>query len=176
MATLRFRHCLGRRLNRLQIVFATLSPYGPQVRTILKIERDNFDPVTRKQRQLYCLAISAKRYALFLLDEEGAPVLLQKGVNNGEDRWSEHGLGHLRNPCDLEGEDHDWIRQAWVGIVRRALGLPTQPLSFEGLPAVGRVTISSPAVMRSLSPGMRAVALTNAACVPTRHPNPRCNQ
>ncbi len=128
--------------------FATLSPYGPRVRTILKIERDNFDPVTGKQRQLYCLSISAKRYALFLLDEEGAPVLLQKGVNNGEDRWSEHGLGHLRNPCDLEGEDHDWIRQAWVGIVRRALGLPTQPLSFENLPAVGRVTISSPALMR----------------------------
>ena len=134
--------------------FATLNPYGSQARnhfSILKIERDNFNPVTGNQRQLYCLAISAKRYALFLLDEESTPVMLQKDVNNGEDRWSEHGLGHLRNPGDLESEDHDWIRQAWVSIVRRALHLRTQPLPFEDLPAVGRVTISSPVVMRSLS-------------------------
>jgi len=61
-------------------------PYGSQARSILKIERENFDPATGNQRQLYCLAISAKRYALFLLDEEGSPVMLQKDVNNGEDR------------------------------------------------------------------------------------------
>jgi hypothetical protein len=34
---------------------------------------------------------------------------------------------------------------------RRALGLPTRPLNFEQLPAIGRVTISSPAVMRPLT-------------------------
>jgi hypothetical protein len=41
--------------------------------SILKIESDNFengDPKTAKQRQLYCLAISAKRYSLFV---KGAP-------------------------------------------------------------------------------------------------------
>jgi len=37
--------------------------------SVLKIEDDNFEPATRKQRQLYCVAISAKRYALFLLDK-----------------------------------------------------------------------------------------------------------
>ena len=88
---------------------------------------------------------------LFLQNEDGTPVLLQKGVNNEEDRWSEHGLGHLRSPGDLENDDKDWIPQAWIGIVRRALNLQTQPLPFEHLPAVGRVTISSPAVMRSLT-------------------------
>jgi hypothetical protein len=67
-------------------------------RSILKIERDNYDPETGKQRQVYCLAISSKRYALFLRDEYGNPILLQKGINNHENRWSEHGLGHLRNP------------------------------------------------------------------------------
>jgi hypothetical protein len=35
-----------------------------------------------------------------LRDEDGNPILLQKGINNHEDRRSEHGLGHLRNPLD----------------------------------------------------------------------------
>ena len=55
---------------------------APWSRSILKIERDNYEPETGKQRQLYCLAISSKRYALFLRDEHGNPVLLQKGINN----------------------------------------------------------------------------------------------
>jgi hypothetical protein len=131
--------------------FAKLSPYRNKSRSILKIEHDNYDPTTGTQRQIYCLAISAKRYALFLRDEDGSPVLLRKGVNNHEDRWSEHGLGHLRNPNKFESEDRDWIPQAWINIIRRALALPAQPLSFELFPAVGRVTITSPTVMRSLS-------------------------
>jgi hypothetical protein len=36
-------------------------------------------------------------------------------------------------------------------MVRRALGLPTAKLPFENLPAVGRVSVSSPAVMKSLA-------------------------
>src|SRR5205814_5267978 len=102
-------------------------------------------------RQLYCLAISAKRYALFLRDKNGAPVLLRQDVNNEEDRWSEHGLGHLLNPTNPESEDRDWIAQAWVNIIRRALGFPVETLKFDKSPAIGRVTVSSPAVMRPLA-------------------------
>ena len=138
-------------IDELAERFRKLSPYRDKSRSILKIERDNYDPVTGKQRQIYCLAISAKRYALFLRDEDGNPVLLQNGVNNHEDRWSEHGLGHLRNPYDFESEDRDWIRQVWLSILRITLRLPTEPLSFEHLPAVGRVAITSPKVMRSLA-------------------------
>lgn len=36
-------------------------------------------------------------------------------------------------------------------MIRSALGLPTEKLPFENLPAVGRVSVSSPAVMRSLA-------------------------
>jgi hypothetical protein len=74
-------------------------------------------------------------------------------VNNGEkgeDRWSEHGLGHLMNPTDPESDDRGWIAQAWVGIVRRSLGLPTTPLAFAKRVAVGRTTVSSPEVMKPL--------------------------
>jgi hypothetical protein len=140
-------------LNEIARNFEALNPYDREAvpGSILKIEADNFDPKTRKQRQLYCLAISAKRYALFLKNEDGAPVLLRKGVNNDSDRWSEHGLGHLLNPTDPDSEDREWIAAVWLGIIRRALGSRTPKLTFADLPAVGRVTVSSPAVMRPLT-------------------------
>jgi len=133
--------------------FAALNPYDRSAipGSILKIEGDNFDPQTRKQRQLYCLTISAKRYALFLKNRRGKPELLRKATNNDSDRWSEHGLGHLLNPSDPESEDRKWVGQAWLQIVHRALDMPTRNLEFEDRPAVGRVTVSSPAVIRPLT-------------------------
>jgi hypothetical protein len=132
--------------------FTALNPYSRDVvpGSILKIEDDNRDPTTDKQRQLYCCAISAKRYALFLLDKKGLPALLRSGVNNKDDRWSEHGLGHLLNPSDPQSDDRDWIAQAWLAIVRRAIELPTDDLGFENAPAVGRLSISSQAVIKPL--------------------------
>ena len=154
--------------------FAAINPYDRDAipGSILKIENDNFDPITRKQRQLYCLAISAKRYALFLL-ENGKLALLRAScsfcgrknkpgvrecvncqkpihVNNEEDRWSEHGLGHLMNPTDPESEDREWIARVWQRIISTALGQPAEKLVFEKIPAVGRITVSSPAVIRPL--------------------------
>ena len=52
------------------------------------------------------------------------------------------------NPDD---DDRDWIPQAWIGIIRRTLGLPSQPLGFEDVPAMGRVPITSPTALRSLA-------------------------
>ena len=149
-------HAAVRALSRKQVDgiaarFVKLIPYADKSRSILKIERDNYDPETGKQRQVYCLAISSKRYALFLRDEHGNPILLQKGMNNHEDRWSEHGLGHLRNPMNPESEDRDWIRQSWINIIHGTLGLPVEALGFEHLPAVGRVPITSPSALRSLA-------------------------
>ena len=133
--------------------FQALNPYDRSAisGSILKIEDDNFDPKTRTQRQLYCLAISAKRYALFLMNSKGDPEFLRRDVNNDTDRWSEHGLGHLLNPTDPESEDRQWVGQAWLKMIRKALNLPTQDLEFENRPAVGRVTVSSPAVIRPLA-------------------------
>jgi len=137
-------------------LFERLNPYDRAVvpGSILKIEDDNFDPETKDQRQLWCLAISAKRYALFLRDRDGEPELLRPGVNLPEDSsvgWSEHGLGHLLNPIDPTSEDRGWIAQAWLGIVRRSLGLATQPLPFADRVAVGQITASSPDVLRPLA-------------------------
>ena len=132
--------------------FLALNPYDRNEvpDSILKIEDDNYIPGTKTQRQLHCSAISAKRYALFLMGEPNAPVLLRKGSNNKDDRWSEHGFGHLLNPTDPESNDREWIAQAWLSIIRRVLGLPTAALGIESSPAVGQVTVSSPAVMKPL--------------------------
>jgi hypothetical protein len=134
-------------------LFARLNPYDRTAvpHSILKLEDDNFDPKTGKQRQLWCLAISAKRYVLFLRDRYGEPELLRKGVNNGEDGSSQHGLGHLLNPSDPTSEDRSWIAQAWLAIVRRSLGLATEPLPFTDRVALGQITVSSPDVLRPLA-------------------------
>lgn len=98
-------------VHRISERFRALNPYDPSAiaASVLEIEKDNFDPITGHQRQLWCFAVSAKRYALFLRSPEGEPILL-KGpnakdkedrrleflaglANNENDRWSEHGLG-----------------------------------------------------------------------------------
>jgi hypothetical protein len=133
--------------------FEALNPYdrGTIGGSILKVEEDNKGPKTGKRRQVWCLAISAKRYTLFVRDRHGKPALLREDINNKEDRYSEHGLGHLLNPSDPQSEDRDWIAQAWLSIVRRSLRLLSKPPGFEKRVAVGRTTVSSPAVMKPLS-------------------------
>ena len=142
-----------KQVDEISQQFAALNPYRRDAvpGSILKIEDDNYDPATKKQRRLWCFAISAKRYALFLCNQDGVPVLLRSGENNPEDRWSEHGLGHLLNPTDPEDEDREWIAKVWLNIVRGAQRLPVEKLGFEESPAIGRITISSPTVMRPLT-------------------------
>ena len=129
--------------------FVSLCPYDEEAipGSILEIEDHNFDPVTVKQRQLWCFAISAKRYVLFLCDQNGKPALLRKGANNKENHWSEHGLGHLLNPTDPASDDREWIAHVWLKIIRKQLGLSFELLPFEYTPAVGRTTVSSPGIL-----------------------------
>jgi hypothetical protein len=130
-------------VDRIIERFSALNPYDSSVvpGSILKIETDNFDSKTGRRRQLHCVAISAKRYALFTMSKGELSIV----------RRSEHGLGHLLNPIDVGSEDGNWISQAWLRIVRRVLDLPTSRPAFDDRPAIGRITISSPAVMKPLS-------------------------
>jgi len=141
-------------VNSISEAFRALNPYDRAAvsSSVLEIEKDNFDSKPRKQqrkqRQLWCIAISAKRYVIFLKDSRGEPLLLREDVNNEEDRWSEHGLGHLLNPTDPDSDDRKWIGRVWLNIARRTLGLPTRDLGFEALPAVGRIAVTSPPLLR----------------------------
>jgi len=149
--------------------FAALNPYNHDVvpGSVLRLEEDNLDPVTGKQRQIFCYSISAKRYCLFVLDADGNPILLEKGANNPKDHWSQHGLGHLLSPTDGEGEGNPedefatllsptdpkignrrWIGMVWQNIIRKALGLAAKELPFANQPAISCLTVSSPAVMK----------------------------
>jgi hypothetical protein len=145
-------------LSRVQIReiaerFNSLNPYDRTAvsGSVLKIEDCNFDPVSKEQRQIWCVAISAKRYALLLRDETGGFALLRKGTNDTDNHWSEHGLGHLLNPTDPESEDRDWIPQIWESIVADILGTPKKKIEFENFPAVGRFAITSPGILAPLA-------------------------
>jgi hypothetical protein len=141
-----------KQVDQIAARFEALNPYDRKLipGSVLKIEEDNSAPKTGKRRQLYCLAISAKRYALFLMSEHGKPQLLREGINNKKDRWSRHGLGHLLNPTDPEASDRNWTAAVWDLIVRRSLGLKVRNLKFAHLPAIGRTSVSTPALMKCL--------------------------
>ena len=140
-----------KQVDQIVAKFEALNPYDPKAipGSVLKIEDDNVDPRTGKRRQVWCLAISAKRYALFLRPKNGEPVLPREGGNNKKDRWSRHGLGHLLNPTDPEASDRNWTAEVWDMIVRKCCGLKTKKLKFAHLPAIGRTTVSSPGLMKS---------------------------
>ncbi len=124
-----------------------LKPYGPDVRdSLLKIEDVNFQD--RRQVQLWCYGISAKRYCLF----RGA------GNHNFEMvKASEHGLGHLLNPSDPEDWERGaskapkWIEEVWRGFVLRAKGQKSAPFpSWFSRPAVARHGLTCPTIIRPL--------------------------
>ena len=88
-----------------------------------------------------------KTKLLFLKNDRCPPVLLRSKKNNEDDRWSEHGLGHLLNPMDIktkngievENQDREWIAEVWLNIIRKALEADTRPLYFEKYPAMERL-------------------------------------
>jgi len=132
--------------------FESLNPYDPKAvgGSVLEVEDQNFETKARKkQRQLYCYAISAKRYALYSLDEHGNPVLRKATKSVPGEKWSEHGLGHLLNPRDPGEDARDWIRELWEVELRRVLGVPSPEPEWLSRPAIGRVTIGKP---RTLEP------------------------
>ncbi|MGH7757100.1 MAG: hypothetical protein ACREM8_12570, partial [Vulcanimicrobiaceae bacterium] len=134
--------------------FAALNPYDRTIvpGSILKIEDVNFADIARRDRvQLYCYAISAKRYTLFTLDERNEPCVRRFTLNeHGEpiyrSQYSEHGLGHLLNPTDPDSEDRAWIAQSWTMIVREAMGLPVEEPAWLDRPAMARISVSTPTV------------------------------
>jgi hypothetical protein len=119
--------------------FAALNPYDSRAipGSVLKLEDVNRDMEGERQ-QVWCYAISAKRYALFTRSEYGTPEIV---------KYSEHGLGHLLNPTDPDSEDRAWMREVWEGIVRVALGLPVEEPGWLDRPALSRLSISSPKLL-----------------------------
>ncbi len=117
--------------------FGDLNPYDRDIvpGSILEMEKENFNPETRQPQQLYAFVISAKRYALFNQSVDG-DIRIRKA--------SEHGLGHILHPT---GHDQ-WIQDVWFYLIADALGLDASLPEWSALPAVSRITITSPHVYR----------------------------
>jgi hypothetical protein len=151
--------------------FAALNPYDRTAvpGSVLKVETENYDASGARQ-QLHCWAISAKRYCLFNRDADGTPRL-RKVSEHGlggvyldptdpRPALDPRGPGLAYEP---EGDADDeslepaavpvvkarpWIVEAWAWLLGDALGRPTTSPSWLDRPAVSRVTVSSPPLLK----------------------------
>jgi hypothetical protein len=136
--------------------FNRLSPYDRAlVPSLLKIEDVNFvgsDP-SKPYRQLFGYAIAAKRYALYTKKPSGISIVKASG----------HGLGYLHAPKETRFDDEEeqaankddapeWIKEAWEWLLRRELGVESKPPDWLDLPAMMRMAMTSPNVMRTTRP------------------------
>jgi hypothetical protein len=96
-----------------------------------------------KRAKRLARSVSAKRYALYTLDDDGEPVF------DPDHPPSEHGLGHFLNPTDPESPDRSWIKEFWRIIVRKAHGKETVPPPWFSRPTMVRTTVTSTAVRRA---------------------------
>ncbi len=147
------------RVEEIREWFAPLNPYASGG-SILKMEDANFAIGRNSVRApLYCFAISAKRYVLFNLDDEGRPILRKA---------SAHGLGHLLPPYAEKDAPLSipapvvrlselgvecWQHDVWYRIVSAALaGSPDQvqlaDLPEFDKPAVSRYAATTPTLLR----------------------------
>jgi hypothetical protein len=140
------------RLNRL-------NPYDQSVvGQILKVEDCNYDRAGY-QHQLYGLAVSAKRYVVYTHRKSNLQII----------KPSEHGLGIVYvpderkryKPVDCKDQETDyprWIVEAWERLLVDHFrnikdpenALVTRELWFGSLPAVMRIRVTTPNVMKAL--------------------------
>ena len=145
-------------VDRIAEKFNELNPYNRTlVRNILKIEDINHEDsdTGKPRRQLFGYAISAKRYALY--EKSGTDISIVKA--------SGHGLGYLFAPKEVKRDEQGkdakasndddvpaWIMEAWDWLLRKELKLRTKVPSWLDLPAMMRMGMTSPNVMRNNRP------------------------
>ncbi|GAC1414639.1 MAG: hypothetical protein NVSMB53_12720 [Gemmatimonadaceae bacterium] len=127
--------------------FDALHPYDRSAvhDSLLKVETQNFDKTTKKRLELFCVAISAKRYVLFTRDHSG-----KIRIREYKESW----LGRFLNPRDAlkDGEERkDWIKEAWEWMLGRILGIPRSEPEWLDRPALAREALTSPDVVKRLA-------------------------
>jgi hypothetical protein len=135
-------------VDELAVRFNRLNPYNKSlVRELLKIEDVNFvDSDPRKpRRQVLGFAVSAKRYALYIKTDNGIKVVKASG----------HGLGYLcaaKEGIDESSDAPHWITESWEWLLCKDLALPCEEPTWLDLPAMMRMTLTSPNLMRTQRP------------------------
>ncbi len=124
-------------VERIRARFEALNPYDRTAvpGSILKAEVD-----------ATCLAIAAKRYALYRVDEQGRPRLVPADEHDA----CSHGLGHLLNPIDpdTDPDNGSWITQLWEHELARHLDLDDDP-HWYSRPALARIAATSPRLLHT---------------------------
>jgi hypothetical protein len=150
-------------VDAIRARIGALNPYDRLVvPDLLKLEKVNFegnDP-TKLRRNLWAYSVAAKKYALFVPDNEAVAIVaseersVTEAADDGEgivDR-REHGLGFLRNPIDprRDPDARDWVTEAWAYLLAAESGdRPTVPPWF-GRPKMSRnATLSTPRLLRA---------------------------
>ena len=121
--------------------FESLNPYDPDIipGSILELEPENRDPDSGELREVRCISLAAKRYALYTPRSDGRPQIIG---HSGKRKRSEHGLGHLVAPRDMKSEVfHDrW----WEHLLCVELGIDDpEPEWFDDV-ALGQLGVTSP--------------------------------
>ena len=150
------------RALRVQQSFKSLNPYTvKEEESLLEIEDENYEfedgGRTDQLTELYCCAISAKRYALFSRDQSGQPIVRKA---------SAHGLGHLliSNEISTKGIPPpsfplekigvtQWQYELWYEILLAALGPTPNRVNFELLkylnkPAASQFVVINRRILR----------------------------
>jgi len=139
------------RAQRVRGWFASLNPYARE-EDLFKLEDANKrvqeGKTTDQLEPLYAFAVSAKRYALFNIDQWGRPVLR---------KVSAHGLGHLRPPYEKEDaprkipkpavpledlEVERWQYDLWYRIVEAARSDTPEQVRLDDLPGFEKPAVS----------------------------------
>lgn len=126
-------------VNAIAERFESLNPYDPNLvdGSILKIHKVNFDN-NGELRQLFGIAIAAKRYALYTKTDNDVEIVEPKA----------HGLGFFYPPKDSpDGWNHEiplWVFEAWDWLIRGFLWFDRRKLKWFDLPVMMKLTLSSP--------------------------------
>ena len=135
--------------KRIADKFAALNPYNRKIvkGSILNLVDANYVGSDSKnpQRQLYGYSIAAKRYALYeRVSDNDIKIVDPKA----------HGIGFLYPPKDSpkawKEDVPKWIYEMWDYIVRDALKLKRQKLSWLDIPQMMRLTITTYNVLEML--------------------------
>jgi hypothetical protein len=158
--------------------FERLNPYDRTVveGSILELKGVSIDPTTQRPQLVFCFAVASKRYALYTLDENG---IVRICVAGNEKHRSEHGLGHLLRPFDLDGGT-DWIGGAWEYLIAKDISHDFDEPSWFDQPCFGRIAITNPrddSLFHSINETLqyrRRIRPFGFALVAYRHHTERC--
>ncbi len=128
--------------------FDRLNPYDRRyikgsILSLVKANHVDSDS-SKPRRQLYGYSVSSKRYAIYeKTGHDGIRVVEPKA----------HGLGYLAAPKEKkEGEEGNWIAEAWDWLLRSELGLKCTAPSWLDVPAMMPIVISTPNILQRLDP------------------------